>query len=190
MIRSNRRSFLRLTGGSAAATAFPESIKRALAIPAARRPGTIEDVEHIVILTQENRAFDQYFGTLRGVRGFDDRQAVTLPSGKSVWYQPNGTGYVLPFRPTPPSGAANLGETFIEDVDHGWTSSHAAWNNGNYDQWVPAKKSVAAMVYMTRQDLPFHYAGRRVHDLRRVLLLADGADRPQPLSPVDRMDRQ
>lgn len=41
-----------------------------LAIPAHNRTGTIADVEHIVILMQENRSFDHYFGPMRGVRGF------------------------------------------------------------------------------------------------------------------------
>ncbi|MBX4420579.1 phospholipase, partial [Mycobacterium tuberculosis] len=50
---------------------------------------------------QENRSFDHYFGTLRGVRGYGDTRTVTLPSGKSVWHQPvaGGVGEVLPFRP-------------------------------------------------------------------------------------------
>jgi phospholipase C len=157
MARNNRRSFLQLMGGSALATAFPESIKRALAIPAAKHKGTIDDIEHIVILMQENRSFDHYFGTLRGVRGFDDPHPVTLPSGKSVWHQPDGAGFVLPFRPKPPRGAHNLGDAFLQDVPHGWTDGHEAWNGGNYDQWVP-EKGVAALTYMTRRDLPFHFA--------------------------------
>jgi phospholipase C len=32
--------------------------------------GRLEDIEHVVILVQENRSFDHYFGTYRGVRGF------------------------------------------------------------------------------------------------------------------------
>lgn len=47
-----------------------------LQIPANRRTRSIEDVEHIIILTQENRSFDSYFGTLRGVRGFSDLKAA------------------------------------------------------------------------------------------------------------------
>jgi len=62
----------------------PAQHHRALEIPAHHRTGTIADVEHIVILMQENRSFDHYFGTLRGVRGFGDPRAVTLASGKSV----------------------------------------------------------------------------------------------------------
>ena len=89
---TDRRKFLQRVGIGALAASFPASIKRALAIPAHHRTGTIADVEHIVILMQENRSFDHYFGTLRGVRGFGDPRAVTLPSGDPVWYQPDGTG--------------------------------------------------------------------------------------------------
>ncbi|NBE55013.1 alkaline phosphatase family protein, partial [Streptomyces boluensis] len=66
----NRRRFLQIAGATAGAAALTGSIARAAAIPAARRTGTIEDVEHIVVLMQENRSFDHYFGALKGVRGF------------------------------------------------------------------------------------------------------------------------
>ncbi len=58
---------------------------------------------------QENRSFDHLFGTLRGVRGFADPHPVRLPSGKNVWYQPNGATDLLPFRPAVP----DLGRTFL-----------------------------------------------------------------------------
>src|SRR5882757_7175262 len=102
----DRRVFLQLLSAGSVSAAFPSSIARALAIPANHATGTIADVEHIVFLMQENRSFDHYFGTLRGVRGFGDPRAVRLPSGDPVWKQPNGTksggrrdGYVLPFHP-------------------------------------------------------------------------------------------
>src|SRR6202171_6687492 len=115
MSKIDRRKFLQALGSGAVATALPGSIGKALAIAANNRTGTIADVEHIVILTQENQSFDHYFGTLRGVRGFADPRAVKLPSGKSVFHQPdpsNPDGYVLPFRPT----ASNLGLRFLEDT--------------------------------------------------------------------------
>src|SRR6266404_643361 len=96
----DRRTFLSFLGSAALTAALPQSIDRALAFPAHNRTGTIRDVEHIVILMQENRAFDHYFGTLRGVRGYGDPRAVVLPSGKPVWYQPDGSGTLLPFHPT------------------------------------------------------------------------------------------
>jgi phospholipase C len=153
MLTTDRRTFLRFLSSAALTAALPQSIDRALAIPAHQRTGTIEDIEHIVILLQENRAFDHYFGTMRGVRGFGDPRAVTLPSGKPVWYQPDGNGVVLPFRPTAP----DLGLQFLEDTPHGWTDTHAAWNHGKYDQWIK-NKSRSTMAYLTRRDIPFHYA--------------------------------
>jgi phospholipase C len=153
---TDRRNFLKLLSTGAAAASFPASIARALAIPANHRTGTINDVEHVVIMQQENRSFDHYFGTLSGVRGFGDPRAVNLPSGKSVWHQPdssNADGYVLPFRPDAP----NLGLKFLEDTPHDWNGTHAAWNGGRYDQWVP-NKGTTSMVYLTRSDIPYHYA--------------------------------
>ncbi len=150
---ADRRTFLRLLGTGAFGAALSPSITRALEIPAHHRTGTIADIEHIVILMQENRSFDHYFGTLRGVRGFGDPRAITLPSGQPVWHQANGAGYVLPFHPT----AANLGLQFLEDLAHDWTSTHAAWNGGKYDGWVP-NKGMTTMAHLTRSDIPFHYA--------------------------------
>jgi phospholipase C len=153
-VATDRRSFLKLLSSGALSAAFPASIARALEIPAHNRTGTIADVEHIVILMQENRAFDHYFGTLRGVRGFGDPRVARLPNGDPVWYQPDGSGgYVLPFRPD----LSNLGLTFLEDTDHSWNKTHVAWNNGVYDGWVEQKSSIS-MTHLTREDIPFHYA--------------------------------
>jgi phospholipase C len=152
---SNRRNFRRALGAGAVATALPDSIRKALAMPANNATGSIQDIEHIVILMQENRAFDHYFGTLQGVRGYGDPRAVTLPSGKSVFYQPapNADGYVLPFHPTAP----DLGLQFVEDLPHDWDTTHATLNNGAYNQWVPQKSQVT-MAHMERHDIPYHFA--------------------------------
>ena len=153
MTHVNRRRFLQLAGGTAATSLLSASIARAAEIPAYHRTGTLRDVEHIVVLMQENRSFDHYFGTLRGVRGFGDPRPVTLPSGKPVWHQPDGGRDILPFRPD----ADELGLQFIQDLPHGWKDTHAAWNGGRYDNWVPAK-GTTTMAYLTREDIPFHYA--------------------------------
>jgi phospholipase C len=81
-----RREFLKLSALAAGFSAA--SISHALALPGDHKTGTLEDVQHIVVLMQENRAFDHYFGTLRGVRGFNDRVPIRLPGGKPVWFQP------------------------------------------------------------------------------------------------------
>jgi phospholipase C len=163
MNEMDRRAFIKALGAGAGVAMLPASIQRALAIPANNATGTIRDVEHVVILMQENRSFDHYFGTLRGVRGFNDPRAVKLPDGNPVWHQPTGTGtdYVAPFHPTTPaagsSTAPDMGVTFIQDLDHGWQGTHLAWNSGQWDQWVP-NKTATTMAYLTRADIPFHYA--------------------------------
>src|SRR5262245_12504516 len=112
----DRRTFLQLTGATAL-TALEANIAKALAIPANNRTGTIRDVEHIVILMQENRPFDHHFGTLRGVRGFNDPRAVkiNLPlkngSGStpvSVFLQPAGAANIAAGFSVPPN-FGNLG---------------------------------------------------------------------------------
>jgi phospholipase C len=150
----DRRSFLQLLGTSALGAALQESIAKALAIPANNQTGTIADVGHIVFMMQENRSFDHYFGTLSGVRGFGDPRAVKLTTGNSVFYQPDDAGgYVLPFHPNAP----DLGLQFLEDLEHDWTTTHLAWNQGNYDQWVPAK-TYLTMAHLQRDDIPYQYA--------------------------------
>ncbi|MFE5811932.1 phosphocholine-specific phospholipase C [Streptomyces sp. NPDC056479] len=149
----NRRRFLQVAGATTAFTALSSSIQRAAAIPANHRTGSIEDVEHIVVLMQENRSFDHYFGKLRGVRGFGDPRPVAHDSGKSIWHQSNGTKDILPFNPD----ADDLGMQFLEGLPHGWNDGQQAYNGGKYDKWIPAK-GTTTMAYLTREDIPFHYA--------------------------------
>jgi len=153
---NSRRRLLQLgaaaLGVGAAAVAFPETIKKLLAIPANRRTGTIQDVEHVIILMQENRSFDHYYGTLRGVRGFSDPHPISLPGGNPVWQQPAGEGKTLsPFRLDTEKTAALI----VPSLDHGWKQTHDLWKH--HDAWI-AKKTAMTMGYFTRADMPFHYA--------------------------------
>src|SRR6516162_4771983 len=103
----DRRSFLHLMGGATALTTLEANIARALAIPASNHTGTIEDVEHIVILMQENRPFDHHFGTLRGVRGYNDPRAVNINLPLK-----NGTGSTPVSVFLQPAGAKNVAAGF------------------------------------------------------------------------------
>ncbi|GAA2635370.1 phosphocholine-specific phospholipase C [Streptomyces axinellae] len=149
----NRRRFLQIAGATAGFSALSSSIQRAAAIPAARRSGTIKDVEHIVVLMQENRSFDHYFGALKGVRGFGDPRPASPTGKRTVWQQSGGGKDVLPYHPD----AENLGMQFIAGLNHDWAGGHQAWHDGKYDQWIPAK-GTGTMAYLTREDIPFHYA--------------------------------
>jgi phospholipase C len=161
-----RREFLRksllLSGAAGLSTILPGSIQKALAIDPA--PGsTFLDAEHIVILMQENRSFDHCFGTLRGVRGFNDPRAITLPNNNPVWCQTNAAGETYaPFR----LDIKDTKVTWMGSLPHSRASQVDAHNAGKYDQWLIAKASgnkqyahlPLTMGYYTREDLPFHYA--------------------------------
>jgi phospholipase C len=154
MISAGRRKFLRFaaaTAGTSATSMFPGLIGEALAVPANNATGTLADVEHVVIFMQENRSFDHYFGTLSGVRGFDDPRAIDLPSGHPVWYQPNSAGgYVLPFH----FDALNTSALSV-GTNHSWKGPQAIWQG--WDAWVK-QKTPQSMGYFDRGDLPFYYA--------------------------------
>ena len=152
-----------LQGGVAAGiAALLPSIARAAAIAPDTRSGSLEDVQHIVVLMQENRAFDHYFGTLPGVRGFGDRfvaPAAPLQPGqppRTLWLQPNaaGTGAIAPFAL---DTAAQFGVMRVEGTPHTWPDAQRAWDHGRMGQW-PAAKQDHAMGYYRRADLPFQFA--------------------------------
>jgi phospholipase C len=167
-----RRRFLQMAGGVAGAMVagqvLPESVRRALEIPANRRTGTIRDVEHVVVLMQENRSFDHYFGSLRGVRGFDDPRPLRFSNGTPVWHQPNAMVHTSLFKSRGmPDESSHVPPFHIDTgksgfhwkgTDHGWSSGHLAWNEGRYDQWVTQKQDVLTMGYLRREDIAFHYA--------------------------------
>ena len=155
---TSRRNFLRNTAttGIAAATlaAFPPSIRRALAIPANNKTGTINDVEHIVILMQENRSFDHYFGTMMGVRGFGDRFTIPLQKGLNVWQQSDANGKpILPYHLDGTKGNAQR----VSGTPHSWGNGQDAWDGGRMYQW-PRYKNTASMGYYKEAELPFQFA--------------------------------
>lgn len=147
---------------AAATTLMPPNVRKALA-QAPNRGGSIKDIKHVVLLMQENRSFDHYFGTLSGVRGFGDPDALKLPDGKSVFHQPdaeNPAGYLLPFH----LDTATTNAQKLPSTSHAWKVQHQAWNGGRMDQWLPAHRAADGtdgpytMGYFKREDIPFHYA--------------------------------
>ena len=164
--RFSRRKLLggaaALGGATAASLALPPNVQKALAAPAPKWGG-LGDVEHVVILMQENRSFDHYFGTLSGVRGFDDPTAKTISNGKSVFYQPdpnNPDGYLLPYH----LDTLTTGAQAIPSTSHAWQVQHSAWNGGAMNNWLPAHLAADGsngpftMGYYERQDIPFQFA--------------------------------
>jgi phospholipase C len=147
---------------AAAATLMPPNVQQALAQGLPSR-GSLRDIEHVVVLMQENRSFDHYYGTLAGVRGFRDAERQKLANGRSVLFQPdavNPDGFTLPFRLDTNTTSAQ----HIPSTSHAWTVQHSALNGGANDNWLPAHRAADkangpyTMGYHTRADIPFQFA--------------------------------
>src|SRR6478752_3290454 len=160
----SRRKFLGTGAAVAATTALPARAKHK-----SRPFGDLRDIKHVVVVMQENRSFDHYFGAMKGVRGFGDRATISLPGGKTVWEQPqapvagaptqypwllSGTkSYSGNVPPSPQLGAANYPGT-----SHSWEDQHGAWYGGLMNGWVFAKGGPTTLGFLNRRDLPYHYA--------------------------------
>jgi phospholipase C len=107
-------------------------------------------IEHIVILMQENRSFDQYFGHLPG-HGQDD---VDVAKDGATNVNPSG-GAPIPWH--------HETSYCVEDTDHGWVASHKQWNNGKNDGFAITNMSNGdptgqrGLGYYDQTDLPFYY---------------------------------
>jgi phospholipase C len=159
-----RRQVITAGAGGGAALLAGGSLGRALAAGDTFANRHLRSqVKHVVVLLQENRSFDTYFGALRGVRGFDDPTAVTLPSGKPVFYQPapNAVGCELPFH----MDTTKTSSACVADLSHSWLALHSARDGGKMDGWIGAMTAadgptngLLTMGYYTRDDIPWHYA--------------------------------
>lgn len=162
----NRRDFLKkasfLAAGTGLAGVLPISIQRAMAINPELH-STYLDAEHVVILMQENRSFDHCYGSLQGVRGFNDPRAISLPDKNVVWMQTSKEGETyLPFR----LNIKDTNATWIGSLPHGWDNQTDARNNGRFDKWLDVKHTdregyghmPLTMGYYNREDIPFYYS--------------------------------
>jgi phospholipase C len=150
---NSRRDFLKAAGIAGSIAALPASIARAAALPARRTTGTIRDVRHIVILMQENRSFDHYFGTMKGVRGFGDPHPIPLPGDRPVWWQHNGVRDLPPFH----LDTARTNALKVPGTPHSFADAQAAWDQGKFGRW-PKFKTDYSMGYYRREDIPFQFA--------------------------------
>jgi phospholipase C len=169
-----RRDLLRAGAATAAlgaSAAASESLAgRALgAAAAAKCPSSLRDIEHIVILMQENRSFDHYFGTFPGVRGFDDRR--NRKAFQQIGYDGPGAvnGRLLPFHL---NGRQPIGQC-VADPTHNWEPQHQSWNGGKNNrfyqiharpQWDGAAGSTV-MGFFRKEDIPFYWALARAYTL-------------------------
>jgi len=165
--RLTRRQLLGAGGAAMLAGLLPDFVVRSPAPTSAAGCATLTDIDHVIIFIQENRSFDHYFGSDRGVRGFADRTAPRQSNGLSDFYQPDPqnvsnppAGYLLPFH----LNTQTTNAACTHDIDHGWIVQHQSWDGGLMDGFVTLRlqpngnDAVLTMGYYTRGDLPFYYA--------------------------------
>ncbi|MFI5776659.1 phosphocholine-specific phospholipase C [Nocardia sp. NPDC051570] len=152
----SRRRFL---GGVAAAAGLAALLPpgSAEAVPPSSGRGKLDDLEHVVILMQENRSFDHYYGTMAGVRGFGDKTALRERYGDNVFHQPDPLRVdgqrLLPFR----VDTTKVDGQDLADLLHDWDTTHVAIDSGWNDLWIPVKSEMT-MAYFDEGDIPFHRA--------------------------------
>lgn len=166
----NRRELLKLAAGAAAGElaalamhgcggGVGVSTGTPSPVPVGGACSKINDIEHVVIFIQENRSFDHYFGSYRGVRGFSDNSgAFQQPDSANTSNAP--IGYLLPFH----LDTSTTNAACTHDISHDWVPQHKSWDNGAMDGFVNsrlpinANDAVLSMGYYTRADLPYYYA--------------------------------
>jgi len=179
-IEVTRRQLMASAGGMVLASfALPSNLRKIIEgapvarLNSARATAPISEIKHVVVLMQENRSFDHYFGAMPGVRGFSDPNAIQLSTGRSVFYQPipstsataisggyNPDGYLLPFHADTHSTSAQA----LPSNSHSWGPQHSSWDGGAMDGFVTAHLDADgiageySMAYFKRDDIPFHWA--------------------------------
>src|ERR1700724_498992 len=132
-------------------------------MPSPNPPSTtcakVNDIDHVVILMQENRSFDHYFGSYRGVRGFADQSAAFQQADPANTTNPP-VGKLLPFH----LDTSTTNAACTHDITDAWVPQHQSWNNGAMNGFVNSRLPIDAndatltMGYYTRADIPYYYA--------------------------------
>lgn len=115
----------------------------------------IQKIAHVVWISQENRSFDNYFGTYPGTDG--------IPPGTCLPVLPGSRRCVKPFHM--PDGGVGVDGGPPCDLSHLWNAAHAAYDNGRMDGFVWAEGSAYTMGYYDERDIPNYWAYARHYTL-------------------------
>ena len=152
--------------------------------------GGLSAVKHVVILMQENRSFDHYFGTLRGVRGFGDRNAVQLPSGRPVFEQPGAARQHRPALPRARRGRRAAEGPPVHRRPRPLLERRRQGLERRLDGQLGLRQDLGDHGVLRPPGHPAALRARRhLHRLRRLPLLHPQFHQPQPQPSVEREDR-
>ncbi|TVY34992.1 Non-hemolytic phospholipase C, partial [Lachnellula cervina] len=152
----------------------------ALAVSVSVSADSLEDIKHVVLFMQENRAFDHYFGTMAGVRGFADPNVQVNPDGRTTFQQPVTKQQTNKADQLTPWYINYLGGEWLDATqcmgagDWGWEHMHAAYNGGLTNQWA-ATNTPYSIGFFKRSDIPVHFdiaEGWTVGDMYQESILA------------------
>lgn len=125
--------------------------------------GSVRDIEHVVLLMQENRSFDHYFGTMSGVRGFAEPGAPLAQPGYRPGVGVDAAGALLPYH-LDTKRSARIDADILNDPAHSWSAQHEVYNHGAMNMWMTTHLRIdgvqhapEVMGYYTRADIPTHY---------------------------------
>lgn len=150
-----------------------------LAVIRVHATGSISDVEHVVLFMQENRAFDHYFGTMAGVRGFQDPN-VQNNKGTAIWFQDVDSSVsdeadeLLPWYINYLHGSWDAASQCMHPGSNSYKANHGALNGDLNNQWVN-EQSPWSWGHYTRAELPVHFAiaeGWTVGDMYQESIIA------------------
>jgi len=110
-------------------------------LPAQAPPTGIDKINHVIWIIQENRTFDNYFGTYPGADG--------IPAETCLPKLPGSADCVKPFHMPPGQPAL--------DLLHDWDTVHAAYNHGAMDGFVWAEGSSNTLGYYDERDIPNYW---------------------------------
>lgn len=97
-------------------------------------------IKHIIILYEENRTFDHYFGTYPGANGLDLNKALPVSLGSAQTLRP----FHLTTKTTP-------------DLSHASEAARLSYNNGKMDGFIYAEQSELTMGYYDYRDIPYYW---------------------------------
>ena len=105
-------------------------------------PAGMEKIQHVIWISQENRSFDNYFGTYPGADGFEPGTCLpVLPGSQSC---------IKPFHVTEQ-------KTQQCDMSHEWQVVHAGYDHGTMNGFVWAEGSPFTMSYYDQRDIPNYW---------------------------------
>jgi phospholipase C len=106
---------------------------------------TTSKIKHVVILCQENRSFDHYFGFFADELGRAPHTAEGFKPRDLAYRDSTGRAH----------HPMHLDHYCDADPDHGWDGSHAKWNGGAMDGWVAAEgdQTTAIQYYKAAQHI-------------------------------------